>query len=117
MRVVPFTSFPGVEDSPSFSPDGSRVAFHWSPGGDDKSRIFVRLTSNDPPQQLTDGPRDRFPSWSPDGRLIAFTRQNAAESGLYTVPALGGPVRKVLSISDCAAGSLYPSAALVARGR
>jgi Tol biopolymer transport system component/DNA-binding winged helix-turn-helix (wHTH) protein len=99
VRVVPFTSFPGVEDSPSFSPDGSRVAFHWSPGGDDKSRIFVRLTSNDPPQPLTDGPRDMFPSWSPDGRLIAFTRLNAAESGLYTVPALGGPVRKVLSIS------------------
>src|SRR5262249_9637020 len=29
MRIVPFTSFPGTEGQPSFSPDGNQIAFAW----------------------------------------------------------------------------------------
>ena len=33
LTAVPLTSYPGQEDTPSFSPDGNSVAFQWCPEG------------------------------------------------------------------------------------
>jgi Tol biopolymer transport system component/DNA-binding winged helix-turn-helix (wHTH) protein len=95
--TIPFTTYPGLEWTPSFSPDGSRLAFQSGPPGDDESRIFVKLIGDDPPHQLTNGPgTDLSPAWSPDGRSIAFTRMGTKESGVFIMPALGGPAREVV---------------------
>ena len=29
MTALPLTTFPGIEDFPTFSPDGTQVAFMW----------------------------------------------------------------------------------------
>ena len=41
MKVVAFTSFPGWEGNPAFSPDGNRIAFDWSGEKNDNSDICV----------------------------------------------------------------------------
>ncbi len=98
-KIVPFTSYPGYEGAPSFSPDGSQIVFHWwsGMGGDDSVApgLYIKQLGNEKAVRLTDDPSCVVPAWSPDGRSIAFSRWNMAGSGIYIVPSLGGPVRKL----------------------
>jgi Tol biopolymer transport system component len=85
-------SFPGLERDPSFSPDGTKVAFAWQRAAHRGFSICVRpVNSDDAPTILTDGSdEDWGPAWSPDGRKIAF-RRKGGEPGIYWVSLAGGP--------------------------
>ena len=98
LSAVPLTTYPGFERSPSFSPDGSQVAFSWNGEKEDNYDIYVKLIGPGPPLRLTSDPAgDTGPAWSPDGRWIAFHRALARGNvGLFLIPALGGPERKLL---------------------
>ena len=92
VTVVPLTAHPGDERDPTFSPDGSQVAFAWGPEGGTPD-IYVKLIGPGEPIRLTNTPEDeRMPQWSPDGRWIAFSR-SLGLGGIVAVPALGGPER------------------------
>jgi Tol biopolymer transport system component len=98
MKTIPFTSFPGVEEWPAFSPDGKQLAFSWNGEKEDNFDIYIKLIDAGAPLRLTNHPGiDSSPTWSPDGRYIAFSRFGKGESGIFMVPALGGPERKLLS--------------------
>jgi len=76
LTVVPLTSYPGNELSPSFSPDGAQVAFAWDGEKQDNWDIYVKQIGVEPPYRLTNDPAmDYGPAWSPDGRFIAFLRE------------------------------------------
>jgi len=96
MRVVPFTTFLGQQDEARFSPDGNQIAFSWDGEKEDNWDIYVKLIGVEKPLRLTTDPgEDTSPAWSPDGRYIAFRRHTDSEYGIYVVPALGGPQRKL----------------------
>jgi dipeptidyl aminopeptidase/acylaminoacyl peptidase len=64
---------------PQISPDGSRVAFtrvtvNEKKDGYDTSIWVVGTSGNEPARQLTSGPHDAAPRWSPDGQWVVFTR-------------------------------------------
>ena len=101
-KVVPFTTFPGRELQPTFSPDGNQIAFAWNGERRDNFDIYVKLVNTaTPPLRLTSNSADDFfPAWSPDGREIAFVRQVGSEISIFVVPALGGPERKLYSGSS-----------------
>jgi Tol biopolymer transport system component len=63
--------------------------------------IYVALIDGDKPLQLTDNGDDNYPTWSPDGRRIAFARLRRSEyqKSLYVIPALGGSERRVYTVS------------------
>jgi Tol biopolymer transport system component/DNA-binding winged helix-turn-helix (wHTH) protein len=100
MQTIQFTSFTGNEFGPALSPDGKLVAFSKHDGGHED--IFVQQVGSGDALQLThtDLARNGSATWSPDGLNIAFIRQtrNVTGSGIFTVPPLGGPERKLFSL-------------------
>jgi Tol biopolymer transport system component len=101
LKVVSFTTYPEVESSPSFSPDGNQIAFVWEQGIQYGTDIYVKHRRGGDPLRLTsDGASKGSPVWSPDGRWIAYLRhQNLlpfSPKEVCVIPSLGGvPERKL----------------------
>lgn len=75
LTAVPLTSYFGSQTYPTFSPDGSQVAFSWNGEKGANSNIYVKVIGSEPPLRLTNNTADEYsPEWSPDGRWIAFCR-------------------------------------------
>ncbi len=99
LTISPFTTLPGRESEPAFSPDGNQIAFVWNGERGDNADIYVKQIGNETLVRLTTNPaQDRSPFWSPDGRWIAFTRRASDEIGLYLIPSLGGAERKLAAL-------------------
>lgn len=78
--------------SPSWSPDGSRIAFN-SGSGD----IYVIGVDGRDLERVTHSKRtcsDLYPDWSPDGTRIAFSR-DCPGGGVSVVLVGGGPIERV----------------------
>ena len=97
---VPLTTYPGFQWSPSFSPDGTRVAFTWDEPGKRPASIYVKLMGPSDPVRLTSGEETDFaPAWSPDGRWIAFLRAKGPFSAaILLIPSLGGTARELAQL-------------------
>lgn len=102
VSVVPFTSLPGLEVAPAFSPDGTRVVFAWNGDPGEGRRgfdLYIKEVGSEQLLRLTNNPAEWImPAWSPDGRFIAFTREASGASGVFLIPALGGAERKLRSM-------------------
>jgi Tol biopolymer transport system component/DNA-binding winged helix-turn-helix (wHTH) protein len=94
---VPLTSYPGFQRFPSFSPEGTRVAFTWDEPGKRPAGIYVKLIGSGEPVRLTNDAAENFaPAWSPDGRFIAFFQAHGAlQSSVMVMPAVGGREREL----------------------
>lgn len=83
--------FLGSGSAPAWSPDGSRIAF-LDADEDDRTQIFVRwMDAEGAVSQVTrDARPPRDLHWSPDSRLIAFTRVVPAPE-TWDLPSLPDP--------------------------
>ena len=98
LTIVPLTALPGNVASPTFSPDGSQVAFGWDGESNGKGYdLYVKVIGSDKPLRLTYHPAVWLSTaWSPDGRSIAMSRvAGEGDSGIYLIPPIGGPERKL----------------------
>jgi Tol biopolymer transport system component len=98
--AVPLTSYPGFQSFPSFSPEGTRVAFSWDEPGKRSSNVFVKLIGPSEPVRLTSSAEGDFgPAWPPDGRSIAFLRAlDNNHASIMLIPAIGGQERELTRI-------------------
>lgn len=102
-RVVPLTTYPGLEYMPAISPDGKRLAFAWTgPNPTDPYRIYVKQIGEDRAQLVVDPPAgaaDSDPVWTPDGQSVLFYRRSGTSSGIYIVAVTGGAARQLVATS------------------
>ncbi len=86
--------------NPQISPDGARVAYvrvtvNEKKDGYDTAIWMVPTAGDEAPRQLTSGPHDAGPRWSPDGKSIVFSRAMEKEGKkqppqLCLLPMSGG---------------------------
>jgi len=94
-KTITLTSTLEDDESPSWSPDGRTIAFVRGPVAEpDRSRdndiYVIEAREGATPKQLTTfvGPDDGRPSWSPDGKWIAFFRGDEPKYQAYNLSKL-----------------------------
>src|SRR5262249_11144945 len=104
-NTVKITTALGVEDYPSWSPDGRAIAYQSDQAGN--WDIWVTQVGNsEAVNRTSDSPAsDIYPCWSPDGKWLAFSSTREG-GGYFVMPGVGGSARKVVSlpIPESAAG-------------
>jgi len=106
----------GHEQKPSFSPDGTQIAFTGDYDG--THGVYVVSATGGEPRRLTYHPADAdVLGWTPDGKRILFSSFRTAFAGgvvqLFTVPVEGGFAMQV-PLARAAEGSFSPDGARIA---
>jgi Tol biopolymer transport system component len=95
-KAKKLTSNKAEDLTPSFSPDGTRIAFTSERVGN--REIYVMNADGSKQTNLTKhSAQDVAPTWSPDGTSIAFVASDSAKSGQIVSMAADGSQRRHLT--------------------
>ncbi len=109
-QVARLTHDPGLSEWPTWSPDGSLLAFASSRGGD--FDIYVRRVEGGQEVNVSDDPGQDFqPAFSPDGDRIAFISTRSSRTGMIKIGATFGQEFRTFG------GDLWMAPALGGRAR
>ncbi len=92
----------GDNDSPRWSPDGTRIAFH-SNRKDHSYIVVLELATHSLVYLIPSTDRDRTPRWAPDSKQVVFIRQPGREFKRAIIPLYPDPWS--LWIADAQSGA------------
>ena len=94
--MTPLTTDPHPDSVPRWSPAGDEIVFYSFRTG--QRELWVKPSAGGSATQLTDGAgtgvQSWWPSWSPDGREIAYTQMGTG-AGTYVLTRDSGEVRQI----------------------
>ena len=82
-KVIRLTHYKGINSSPSYSPDGSRIVLSLSKGYSDQTNIYVMNLINKSLKRLTINGVNTAPKYAPNGRSVVFTSNRNGRPNLY----------------------------------
>ena len=107
------TNSPGIDVSPTFSPDGSQIAFVSNRAG--SPQIFIMSSSGGPARRLTmSGSYNVSPAWSPKGDLIAYAGRASGGFQIFVISPQGGNPRQLTQEGSNENPSFSPDGAFIA---
>ncbi|AYY12201.1 serine hydrolase [Actinobacteria bacterium YIM 96077] len=96
---------------PALSPDGTSVVYVVRmadlDADEDRTSLWRVPVHGGAARQLTGGPADSCPAWSPDGGAIAFVRAGGAVAQIHTLPADGGESVQVTALPGGAGAPVW----------
>jgi Tol biopolymer transport system component len=110
------TEHPAEDAYPTWSPDGSMIAFQTNRDGN-WDIYTIDWLGEKPANWITQHPStDERPAWSPDGVLIAFASDRSAPGrDLYVIdPGGGGTARKLTDLGSAADPAWSPDGSRIA---
>lgn len=96
--ILPFTTFPGDEFQPYFSGDGSKIVFVWNGEDGRNADVYIKPVAGASLQRLTtNAAQDVSPTWSPDGKRLAFLRTSPKETAVFVANSDGSGVHGLIA--------------------
>src|SRR5277367_1624976 len=102
--------------NPRISPDGSRIVYTHVDVNQKhdgyETALWIIASSGGSTRQLTSGPRDSSPAWSPDGKTLAFVRAPEKDgkpqpAQVYLLTMEGGEARALTDLPKGAGAPLW----------
>ncbi len=82
----------------SYSPDGEYMCF--VQGSKNNYRIILRHNESETEQQISNGPLDESPTFSPNNNMILYATKNIKGQGILILTSLDGSTKNQLVVSN-----------------
>ncbi|HXV43889.1 MAG TPA: hypothetical protein VEC96_12560, partial [Anaerolineae bacterium] len=95
------------DTAPAVSPDGGRIAFMSSGRGATNWEIWVMDAKGSNARRLTEnGSNEGLPTWSPDGKSIAYISDSGGVWAVWVMNADGSNQRKLFNMKGSPDGTV-----------
>lgn len=82
-----------IGEQADWAPNSQKIVYR--SGRDGKTGIWISNRDDSGHTNITQGGSDSFPAWSPDGKTIAFSRDDGSNVNIYLVNVDGSNLRQI----------------------